>query len=85
MTKDKSSQATISGFLTLLLFLTVVYIAYACIAALVVKYIFLDYFSRVGFDTDFSYLTVVMMLLFVKLIVSFSASSVTRTLQRSKE
>lgn len=84
MNEDKPIQAAFSGLVSLMLLLAVFYIGYASVAALLVKYIFLDYFARIGWATDFSYLTVVMLLLLIKLVVSFATGSVKQSIKDSK-
>ena len=84
MIDEKPVQSAFSSLVALTLFLAVFYIGYACATALVVKYIFLDYFVRIGWATDFSYLTVVMMLLLIKLTVAFATGSVKQSLKNSK-
>ncbi len=84
MSDESTSSASFSGLITLMAFLSVVYIIYAALAAVVLKYVFLDYFARIGWATDFSYMTVVMMLLTAKFVVAFSTGSVQKSLQRQK-
>lgn len=85
MSEDIETKSSAYILIGLMLFLSAVYIVYACLGALVLKYIFLDYFARVGWATDFSYVTVVMMLLTAKFVVSFSTSSLKKSLQRQKD
>jgi hypothetical protein len=84
MSEEIEAKTSVSSLLNLMIFLSVVYIVYACLAALVLKYIFLDYFARIGWATNFSYVTVVMMLLTTKFVVSFSTASVKNALKRQK-
>lgn len=85
MPEDSENNSTVFSLIFLMIFLAAVYIVYAALGALVLKYIFLDYFARIGWATDFSYVTVVMMLLTAKFVVSFSTSSVKKSLQRQKD
>jgi hypothetical protein len=85
MSEDTDSRASASTFLGVMVFLSVVYIVYSSLAALVLKYIFLDYFARIGWATNFSYVTVVMMLLTTKFVVSFSTASVKNSFKSQKD
>jgi len=85
MSEESENNSTVYSLVFLMIFLSAVYIVYAALGALVLKYIFLDYFARIGWATDFSYITVVMMLLTAKFVVSFSTSSMKKTLQRQKD
>jgi len=85
MPEETEVKGSVSSFLNLMVFLSVVYIAYSCLAALVLKYIFLDYFARIGWATNFSYVTVVMILLTTKFVVSFSTASVKNSFKSQKD
>ena len=56
------------GVLTLLLIAVVGIIAYSAIFAIPVKFIFFDYFNRIGWPTDFSYITTVMIILTIRIM-----------------
>lgn len=56
------------SMLTVLLAGIVGYIVIGAIFAIPLKYIFFDYFNRIGWPTDFSYLTTVMIILGLRML-----------------
>lgn len=64
-------QISGSRVITMYLALIVFYIIFAAVMALPMKYIFLDYFVRMNYIHNYSYLTVVMALLASKFVLSF--------------
>lgn len=55
-------------FITAVLFAIVGYIALGAFIALPMKYIFFDYFARIGWPTDFSYMTTIMLILGLRML-----------------
>lgn len=66
MTNNKNEKTT--NTIIVLLFALVGYILLASIIALPMKYIFFDYFARVGWPTDFSYTTTIMVILGLRML-----------------
>ena len=60
--EDKKNKNTASA-LAIVLVAIVAYIIAGAFFAIPLKYIFFDYFARVGWPTDFSYMTTVMIIL----------------------
>ncbi len=60
--EDKKNKNATSAAATVLA-VTAVYILAGALFAIPLKYIFFDYFARIGWPTDFSYITTVMIVL----------------------
>lgn len=61
-----------AALLTATLAVTVAYIIIGAIFAVPMKYVFFDYFARIGWPTDFSYMTTIMIILGLRLLYTCS-------------
>lgn len=81
----KSITNSIEYFLIITLTYIIMYIIIAFAIALPLKYIFLDYFYRIGWPTDFSLITVAMFLLAAKIVVRFILWAPRADIQRTSQ
>jgi hypothetical protein len=62
----------------------VAYILISAVLAVPMKYIFFDYFARIGWPTDFSYMTTIMIILGLRLLYSAAIWAPKTSVQSSK-
>jgi len=81
---DPKKNISLRGYINAALIIVVFYIIYTSIIAIPTKYIFVDYFTRMGYIGNYSYITVVMAMLSAKFAYAFVKSSV-RTMTSSNK
>ena len=77
-------QFTNNNLFAVILAGIVAYILISCFLALPMKYIFFDYFARIGWPTDFSYMTTIMIILGLRLLYSAAIWAPKTVVQSSK-